>query len=129
MIFLFKQKTAYEMRISDWSSDVCSSDLAVAYAGRILAFSATAQDVDAALDRLKALIDGDFAERREQRSDAFPSEAEFERALALAERRLTGSHIHLLETLRDGNGEVHPLQLQRRAGVDEEMLKIGRAHV
>src|SRR3546814_2150695 len=28
-IFFFKQKTAYEMRISDWSSDVCSSDLAV----------------------------------------------------------------------------------------------------
>src|SRR3546814_4323551 len=29
MFFFFKQKTAYEMRISDWSSDVCSSDLAV----------------------------------------------------------------------------------------------------
>src|SRR3546814_958463 len=28
MFCLFKQKTAYEMRISDWSSDVCSSDLA-----------------------------------------------------------------------------------------------------
>src|SRR3546814_14044477 len=27
MCFFFKQKTAYEMRISDWSSDVCSSDL------------------------------------------------------------------------------------------------------
>src|SRR3546814_10412638 len=27
--FLFKQKTAYEVRISDWSSDVCSSDLQV----------------------------------------------------------------------------------------------------
>src|SRR3546814_1965221 len=27
--FFFKQKTAYEMRISDWSSDVCSSDLSV----------------------------------------------------------------------------------------------------
>src|SRR3546814_12337054 len=27
--FFFKQKTAYEMRISDWSSDVCSSDLGV----------------------------------------------------------------------------------------------------
>src|SRR3546814_6741171 len=26
-LFCFKQKTAYEMRISDWSSDVCSSDL------------------------------------------------------------------------------------------------------
>src|SRR3546814_19317034 len=27
MLFFFKQKTAYEVRISDWSSDVCSSDL------------------------------------------------------------------------------------------------------
>src|SRR3546814_6868083 len=27
LFFFFKQKTAYEMRISDWSSDVCSSDL------------------------------------------------------------------------------------------------------
>src|SRR3546814_4105705 len=27
MCFFFKQKTAYELRISDWSSDVCSSDL------------------------------------------------------------------------------------------------------
>src|SRR3546814_7162956 len=29
LFFFFKQKTAYEMRISDWSSDVCSSDLGV----------------------------------------------------------------------------------------------------
>src|SRR3546814_8499104 len=29
MFFFFKQKTAYEMRISDWSSDVCSSDLLI----------------------------------------------------------------------------------------------------
>src|SRR3546814_3426992 len=28
-VFFFKQKTAYEVRISDWSSDVCSSDLKV----------------------------------------------------------------------------------------------------
>src|SRR3546814_8171293 len=32
--FFFKQKTAYEMRISDWSSDVCSSDLW--YAGALV---------------------------------------------------------------------------------------------
>src|SRR3546814_10792011 len=32
VFFFFKQKTAYEMRISDWSSDVCSSDLARAAA-------------------------------------------------------------------------------------------------
>src|SRR3546814_11296814 len=30
LFFFFKQKTAYEMRISDWSSDVCSSDLFIA---------------------------------------------------------------------------------------------------
>src|SRR3546814_16429380 len=34
VLFFFKQKTAYEMRISDWSSDVCSSDLEVT--GRII---------------------------------------------------------------------------------------------
>src|SRR3546814_8459070 len=33
--FFFKQKTAYEMRISDWSSDVCSSDLQILYAGEV----------------------------------------------------------------------------------------------
>src|SRR3546814_4762993 len=31
VFFFFKQKTAYEMRISDWSSDVCSSDLIIPY--------------------------------------------------------------------------------------------------
>src|SRR3546814_18427817 len=34
-LFFFKQKTAYEMRISDWSSDVCSSDLPLALASRL----------------------------------------------------------------------------------------------
>src|SRR3546814_2548266 len=33
LFFFFKQKTAYEMRISDWSSDVCSSDLDASRAG------------------------------------------------------------------------------------------------
>src|SRR3546814_4331344 len=32
-VFFFKQKTAYEMRISDWSSDVCSSDLRIQLVG------------------------------------------------------------------------------------------------
>src|SRR3546814_9905244 len=32
VVFFFKQKTAYEVRISDWSSDVCSSDLSSAVA-------------------------------------------------------------------------------------------------
>src|SRR3546814_2073487 len=36
-VFFFKQKTAYEMRISDWSSDVCSSDLGRAIATEFVA--------------------------------------------------------------------------------------------
>src|SRR3546814_6666418 len=34
VVFFFKQKTAYDMRISDWSSDVCSSDLPAVAARR-----------------------------------------------------------------------------------------------
>src|SRR3546814_19672663 len=47
MFFFFKQKTAYEMRISDWSSDVCSSDLVLdgqAVAGRENAGAGAAQE-------------------------------------------------------------------------------------
>src|SRR3546814_4805140 len=36
MIFFFMQKTAYEMRISGWSSDVCSSDLYLPHIDRVL---------------------------------------------------------------------------------------------
>src|SRR3546814_2895961 len=47
--FFFKQKTAYEMRISDWSSDVCSSDLFVAPpAGEAWAVGARVAFVDEA---------------------------------------------------------------------------------
>src|SRR3546814_15018918 len=35
IFFFFKQKTAYEMRISDWSSDVCSSDISTCGAARL----------------------------------------------------------------------------------------------
>src|SRR3546814_6569597 len=34
LFFFFKQKTAYELRISDWSSDVCSSDLSIGQVDR-----------------------------------------------------------------------------------------------
>src|SRR3546814_8293786 len=41
-VFFFKQKTAYEMRISDWSSDVCSSDLLEQLL--VIAFPESAED-------------------------------------------------------------------------------------
>src|SRR3546814_52757 len=45
IVFFFKQKTAYEMRISDWSSDVCSSDLPGSHQQAIFAFSHASADV------------------------------------------------------------------------------------
>src|SRR3546814_15476441 len=45
MFFIFKKKTAYEMRISDWSSDVCSSDLGLTAAPRRLVDSSLASHV------------------------------------------------------------------------------------
>src|SRR3546814_9013839 len=43
VFFFFKQKTAYEMRISDWSSDVCSSDL-IAIGGQQIADPVALED-------------------------------------------------------------------------------------
>src|SRR3546814_5221033 len=56
--FLLKQKTAYEMRISDWSSDVCSSDLARRIV--ITATDSVAQRFDTVFPEyfIRALTDG-----------------------------------------------------------------------
>src|SRR3546814_15747169 len=55
VFFFFKQKTAYEMRISDWSSDVCSSDLV----GCVRAFHL--KDGGFIREKLLALSDYDFS--------------------------------------------------------------------
>src|SRR3546814_6337992 len=47
----FKQKTAYALRISDWSSDVCSSDLVAAIEPEHVADCARLDDVGAGIDR------------------------------------------------------------------------------
>src|SRR3546814_8897588 len=53
--FFFKQKTAYEMRISDWSSDVCSSDLETP--GPIDAAVSVGLDAPLAFETLHDLLD------------------------------------------------------------------------
>src|SRR3546814_7341933 len=50
-VFFFKQKTAYEMRISDWSSDVCSSDLIPSLDPVLMRVK---------FDEAQVMIDGDF---------------------------------------------------------------------
>src|SRR3546814_5686127 len=61
VFFFFKQKTAYEMRISDWSSDVCSSDL---YEGTVLradyrTFAANVAALAHALGEHHGIVPGD----------------------------------------------------------------------
>src|SRR3546814_13958785 len=51
MFFVFKQKTAYELRISDWSSDVCSSDLGAVVGRLAAALAVLAGAVLALVDR------------------------------------------------------------------------------
>src|SRR3546814_7139449 len=59
-VFLFKQKTAYEVRISDWSSDVCSSDLRTA---DLSAANERLMDTLAELRVAKADLEGMVEER------------------------------------------------------------------
>src|SRR3546814_10115227 len=77
VFFFFKQKTAYEMRISDWSSDVCSSDLfdgrlgleRVAQAKRGVEFRPSARDrkpIDLAHILFEAACDVESAARFDQ---------------------------------------------------------------
>src|SRR3546814_3498205 len=65
LFFFFKQKTAYEMRISDWSSDVCSSDLRSTLGAIQNRFESTISNLQAVSQNLSAsrsrIQDTDFA--------------------------------------------------------------------
>src|SRR3546814_4011493 len=57
--FFFKQKTAYELRISDWSSDVCSSDLIGAQIEQIVDYDVLPRTE--ALDQMRRSVSGRIA--------------------------------------------------------------------
>src|SRR3546814_9031741 len=75
-LYCFKQKTAYEMRISDWSSDVCSSDLLFLVAKAETTFKEAFQLADEVLQQgvrsitdlmvMPGLINLDFADVRSE---------------------------------------------------------------
>src|SRR3546814_9189807 len=96
--FFFKQKTAYEMRISDWSSDVCSSDLQYG----LEALNAGTISVDQFLDLNDAAggydIDGQIVAERHQ-----AAEEDVER-------------IHSTGRVHSGGGD--PQQIGRASGRD-----------
>src|SRR3546814_9769726 len=99
--FFFKQKTAYEMRISDWSSDVCSSDLSgTTFAINLVAYSW-------ALPRLKA---GDviLLTRMEHHANIVPWRL-------VAQR--TGARIEVVELLPDGSLDLDMLRAKMTTDV------------
>src|SRR3546814_4616445 len=114
LFFLFKQKTAYEMRISDWSSDVCSSDLGV---------GGHDQDDVAEVDRL-AVVVGHLAVVHDLKQDI---EQVGMRLLDLVEQQ------HAVRMLIDRVGEEPALVeadvARRRADQPRYRVEIGRAHV
>src|SRR3546814_5204395 len=67
--FFFKQKTAYEVRISDWSSDVCSSDLELAIVSPVAGTTRDVIETPLALDGI-AMRFSDTAGIRGQGADA-----------------------------------------------------------
>src|SRR3546814_8171456 len=84
--FFFKQKTAYEMRISDWSSDVCSSDLpAGAVRGQQLADGAAGGMSQTVTDIRTSFNGGEVSRRLEGRVDT----AIYQAALAEMESFIT----------------------------------------
>src|SRR3546814_6071487 len=78
--FFFKQKTAYEMRISDWSSDVCSSDL--------VCFGEHRADDQRADRRLRCGLEHERAAGRDRRSHLVRNQVEREVEGRSEERRV-----------------------------------------
>src|SRR3546814_6923639 len=112
VVFFFKQKTAYEMRISDWSSDVCSSDLAGDDAERAA--------VVAALRNLQIAV----VPRREL-EPAFGDEVE--ESVGRHRRRVMDRADHLFILMRAGDREhTREARTDRFGFLAHE---IGRAHV
>src|SRR3546814_11075254 len=71
-IFFFKQKTAYEMRISDWSSDVCSSDLDVRFETGYNKSGFEIDDIELPTNTGRAYEGGNLAHRPRAKGGYFP---------------------------------------------------------
>src|SRR3546814_7117490 len=117
LFFFFKQKTAYEMRISDWSSDVCSSDLA--------RFDHP-HDADK-LGRRQAIIerrrDAARPDRAEERLQvAVRIEREDADAILLADAEAT-------EQARTAPGPIVQRRIAQPLVTLDDRREIGRAHV
>src|SRR3546814_9003882 len=124
--FFFKQKTAYEMRISDWSSDVCSSDLSAGLSRQTL--GGLAQQFYTGIGQQGVWAAGGLEPMLDEGREAFALDHRLE------------LHLHLDTAMQCGIGRA--LQGLRQAGVTDQPHgdqvarvereveeEIGRAHV
>src|SRR3546814_1857473 len=88
--FFFKQKTAYELRTSDWSSDVCSSDLPAIGQGGELATTRRVGHDEAARRCRRSLVHA--ADQRDRRQQGVVREPARERRVACRARGRVGDH-------------------------------------
>src|SRR3546814_5589088 len=109
--FFFMQKTAYDMRISDWSSDVCSSDLAVDWRGAALAGHGAQQCLDTVEpdDRPLQIGEGIAAGGQQVEGGAVGDHVDAERAL---DAQLLVHDVVGLEAGRPARSEEHTSELQ-----------------
>src|SRR3546814_248975 len=121
-VFFFKQKTAYEMRISDWSSDVCSSDLARGERGIVLAIAQDRRADEYHQIGLGAAAAARFEQLADQRNIAEQRDALDRPAFVVVEQSADREHLpivggqHRLERAlvedqvavarRDGSGDA-----------------------
>src|SRR3546814_7994455 len=130
-VFLFKQKTAYEMRISDWSSDVCSSDLGGYHFERLWRGVTDHHIVEASfiVSAEARKLHGLAAEQ----ADSYTAAAKLVRASAAAAEASDDDD----EGAREGEGIPGGAATSLRTGKGESLVarpsqlldEIGRAHV
>src|SRR3546814_9146273 len=105
-VFFFKQKTAYEMRISDWSSDVCSSDLVIAMM---------------AVNRPEKAADGEMAADKYKRLG--------ERLFRIAPDGLERGKMFELVSCQQVGSRFHVVEWASPVWRCHDSFQIGRAHV
>src|SRR3546814_9400479 len=122
--FFFKQKTAYEVRISDWSSDVCSSDLCrpppfAAARGHLLALAVVRADAGDAAQRLGDAVGGRLPGRAGRRHRAAADHAARPGPVRLAARRAPlarAAAVRHVPAAPGGGAVPRPGPARRRAG-------------